>query len=126
MEADTISYHIKDMTVTFGFESVLPVGTGYLDVTFVGELNNQMAGFYRSSYTDIHGNKKTMASTQFESIDARRCFPCWDEPSRKATFTVTMIHDPALSAISNMPESRSEIVGAKRKVSYLPTPKMST
>ena len=49
-----------------------------------------MAGFYRSEYLDAQGNKKWMGSTQFESLDARRAFPCWDEPGRKATFTLTL------------------------------------
>ena len=49
-----------------------------------------MAGFYRSQYTDSKGVKRFLATTQFEAIDARRCFPCWDEPARKATFVVTM------------------------------------
>ena len=36
-----------------------------------------------AGYKDINGTKKIMASTQFESLDARRAFPCWDEPARK-------------------------------------------
>lgn len=47
-----------------------------------------MAGFYRSGYTTVMGEAKVMASTQFEALDARRCFPCWDEPARKAVFQV--------------------------------------
>lgn len=65
-----------------------------------------MAGFYRSQYTDSKGVKRFMATTQFEAIDARRCFPCWDEPARKATFVVTMIYPSNLMAISNMPLGR--------------------
>lgn len=48
-----------------------------------------MAGFYRSGYTTVDGETRVMASTQFEALDARRCFPCWDEPARKAVFQVT-------------------------------------
>ena len=47
-----------------------------------------MAGFYRSGYTTVDGESRVMASTQFEALDARRCFPCWDEPARKAVFQV--------------------------------------
>ncbi|CAM9342833.1 unnamed protein product, partial [Discosporangium mesarthrocarpum] len=47
-----------------------------------------MAGFYRSGYKSVDGQDRVMASTQFEALDARRCFPCWDEPARKAVFQV--------------------------------------
>merc|ERR1719375_1724188 len=103
------------MTAAFGFEEPLPTGEGVLEVKFRGTLNDQMAGFYRSRYTDHDGKEKFLATTQFEPIDARRCFPCWDEPGRKATFTVTMVHALGLSAISNMPESRSEIIDGRRE-----------
>ena len=58
-------------------------------ITFEGEHDDSMAGFYRSSYTK-DGEKKHMLVTQFESIDARRAFPCWDEPAFKAVFKVTV------------------------------------
>ena len=69
-----------------------PVGTHQLVMTYTGILNDQMAGFYRSEYTVANGEKRFMAVTQFEATDARRAFPCWDEPAVKATFKVrTMI-----------------------------------
>eukprot|EP00435_Cladocopium_sp_Y103_P043833 s1338_g12.t1 len=94
-----------------------------------------MAGFYRSQYTDSKGVKRFMATTQFEAIDARRCFPCWDEPARKATFVVTLIYPSNLTAISNMPPSSQETRadGKKKETSqgtedeiFMVTPKMST
>ncbi|CAJ1393328.1 unnamed protein product [Effrenium voratum] len=63
-------------------------------------------------YKDINGKSKIMASTQFESLDARRAFPCWDEPARKATFGLTLVVDTGLTALSNMPEkSRRSLEG---------------
>eukprot|EP00668_Euglena_longa_P000610 GGOE01000746.1.p1 GENE.GGOE01000746.1~~GGOE01000746.1.p1 ORF type:complete len:882 (-),score=313.77 GGOE01000746.1:304-2592(-) len=85
-----------------------------------------MAGFYRSQYTRANGAKSIMAVTQFEAIDARRCFPCWDEPARKAVFTITLTVPKDLTALSNMPEASVEFVGDKKRVSFLPSPKMST
>lgn len=86
-----------------------------------------MAGFYRSQYTDSHGQKRFLATTQFEAIDARCCFPCWDEPARKATFVVTMIYPSHLMAISNMPPSSLETLPeGKKKEVFMATPKMST
>ena len=55
----------ETMTVTFTFGSSLPEGRGILSIDYVGELNNQMAGFYRSEYVNVKGEKKLMASTQF-------------------------------------------------------------
>eukprot|EP00930_Biecheleria_cincta_P105887 TRINITY_DN9895_c0_g1_i3.p1 TRINITY_DN9895_c0_g1~~TRINITY_DN9895_c0_g1_i3.p1 ORF type:complete len:886 (-),score=194.02 TRINITY_DN9895_c0_g1_i3:264-2921(-) len=127
MKADEISLKIKDTTVTLGFIDVLPVGKGELEISFRGILNDQMAGFYRSQYTDSKGVKRYMATTQFEAIDARRCFPCWDEPARKAVFEVTMIFPANLTSIANMPQSRAETrQDGKRVETYMPTPKMST
>mmetsp|Transcript_1550 Transcript_1550/g.3923 ORF Transcript_1550/g.3923 Transcript_1550/m.3923 type:complete len:885 (-) Transcript_1550:120-2774(-) len=126
-KADEISTKAKMKTATMGFEEVLPVGKGVLEIKFRGILNDQMAGFYRSQYTDSKGTKRFMATTQFEAIDARRCFPCWDEPARKATFVVTLIFPSNLTAISNMPPSKSEVrADGKRRETYMPTPKMST
>jgi len=61
-----ISYDVKLHTVKFSFDGPLPVGPGKLTMHFRGILNGDMAGFYKSSYADANGNKKIMASTQFE------------------------------------------------------------
>jgi len=127
MEAEEITLKVKDMTATFGFAEVLPVGDGVLEIKFRGILNDQMAGFYRSKYKDSKGATKYMGVTQFEAIDARRCFPCWDEPAKKAIFTVTMMFPAELTCLSNMPQSRSEVMAdGRRKETFMPTPKMST
>uniref|UniRef100_A0A7S4NEL5 Aminopeptidase n=1 Tax=Odontella aurita TaxID=265563 RepID=A0A7S4NEL5_9STRA len=128
-EAEEIIVNTKKTTVTFRFPSPLPPSsTLSLHIHYTGVHNNQMAGFYRSSYTDIHGKSKIMVSTQFEALDARRCFPCWDEPARKASFGVTLIVDKNLTAFSNMPESRVKTLegGTKAEITYLDTPVMST
>ena len=69
-----------------------------------------------------------MVSTQFEALDARKCFPCVDEPSAKATFSASLEVDAHLTALSNMPEVKVEALpGGKRKlVTFMRTPKMST
>ena len=87
-----------------------------------------MCGFYRSTYTDVKGEKKLMASTQFESIDARRCFPCWDEPRRKATFACSLTVPAHMTALSNMPEksTRRSADGASITTAFMTSPRMST
>lgn len=126
-DAEQISYHLKDNTVSLHFADELPLGTGVISLSFDGILNGDMAGFYKSGYTDADGNKKTMASTQFEALDARRAFVCWDEPARKATFSVTMIVPSELTAISNMPATVTTILpNGKKRVVFDKSPKMST
>jgi len=122
-----IAYHLKDNTVSLTFDEELPLGEGVIALSFDGILNGDMAGFYKSGYTDADGNKKVMASTQFEALDARRAFVCWDEPARKATFSLTMIVPSDLTAISNMPASVTTIMaGGKKRVVFDHSPKMST
>ncbi|CAB9521650.1 Tricorn protease-interacting factor F3 [Seminavis robusta] len=104
-----------------------------LTMEFCGILNDQMAGFYRSQYTDLQGRCITMASTQFEPTDARRAFPCWDEPALKATFQMTVIlPNHQLQAISNTPIISSHTTMSTsnqtliKTVRFDKTPKMST
>ena len=91
-----------------------------------------MAGFYRSSYKGADGSEKFMATTQMEPTDARRAFPCFDEPALKAEFTITLIADQDLTCLSNMDvksesEVDSEMTGGKRKaVTFNKSPLMST
>jgi aminopeptidase N len=121
--------NFKATTVTFLFAQALPPSSSIvLQITYVGCLNNQMAGFYRSSYKDaITGKDKMVASTQFEALDARRAFPCVDEPAAKATFSVTLIVPNHLECFSNMPESkRMTLSETLVEISFLPSPKMST
>lgn len=126
-EATGIAFNLKLSTVCFTFDADLPVGEGELMMKFEGVLNDQMAGFYRSEYSDVNGNKKMMLSTQFEALDARRCFPCWDEPALKAVFEMTLVIPDHLEALSNMPEaSRGSLAGGKTEVKFMPSPSMST
>ncbi|KAL6208051.1 hypothetical protein ACLB2K_019003 [Fragaria x ananassa] len=116
----------EDGILVMEFEETLPIGLGVLDIGFEGILNDNMKGFYRSTY-EHNGEKKNMAVTQFEPVDARRCFPCWDEPACKATFKITLEAVPSeLVALSNMPVSEEKMNGPFKTVSYLETPIMST
>ncbi|XP_050759431.1 aminopeptidase N [Gymnogyps californianus] len=97
---------------------------------FTGELADDLAGFYRSEYMDETGVKKVVATTQMQAADARKAFPCFDEPAMKATFTVTLIHPSDHQAISNMPAkgTRQEEIDGKlwNVTEFQTTPKMST
>ncbi|XP_076055525.1 puromycin-sensitive aminopeptidase isoform X1 [Oratosquilla oratoria] len=99
---------VPNETVSFTFDQTLPKGPAQLSMNFEGELNDKMKGFYRSNYTSVSGEERYTAVTQFEATDARRCFPCWDEPAHKATFNITLIVPKDRVALSNMPEVSSK------------------
>ena len=102
-------------------------GAWILRSRFRGVLNDKLEGFYRSSFTDPDGNDRVIATTQFESTDARLAFPCWDEPDLKATFAVTLVVPEGVLALSNGAEVSSEPAGdGRRRVVYAETMKMST
>lgn len=98
-----VSYSKEHETATFEFPEEIKEGKGVLKIVFTGELNDRMKGFYRSKYTGPDGEDRYAAVTQFEASDARRSFPCWDEPALKATFDIILIVPKNRVALSNMP-----------------------
>ena len=101
-------------------------GRWRLRLSFRGTLNDKLRGFYRSVYKDPNGVSRTMAATQFEATDARRAFPCWDEPSFKAVFAVTLAIDPALIAVSNTSIVSETSEDGRKVVRFADTIRMST
>ncbi|AFS52616.1 M1 family metallopeptidase [Leptospirillum ferriphilum] len=98
-----------------------------LYLSFSGEIGNLLAGLYKSQFFYPDGTDGVLVTTQFEATDARRAFPCWDEPSFKATFRMTARIDPRHVALSNMPAER-EFSGPDglKDVVFAVTPRMST
>ncbi|KAK7840055.1 aminopeptidase m1 [Quercus suber] len=115
----------EDEILVLEFADMLPIGMGLLTICFQGTLNDKMKGFYTSTYNH-NGEKKNMAVTQFEPADARRCFPCWDEPACKAMFKITLDVPSKLVALSNMPIFEEKVDGDLKTVSYQESPIMST
>jgi len=137
-KASDISYDTKNQRCTFSFDQELAQSPkAQLSISFEGTMNSHMAGFYRSKYKPVAEPAKGVAkdaehhymfSTQFESSDARRAFPCFDEPNLKATFDFQIEIPDDLVALSNMPEKgvkKSKKEGYK-VVSFDRSPKMST
>src|SRR5438477_10695761 len=83
------------------FSEPLEPGTWRLRLMFRGTLNDKLRGFYRSAYKTDTGEVRPLAATQFEATDARRAFPCWDEPDFKAVFASTLVIAETLTAVSN-------------------------
>ena len=100
-------------------------GKAVLLIDFIGTLNDKLVGFYRSKY-EYKGKERHLATTQFEAADARRAFPCWDEPAAKATFDISLLVDSNLTAISNMPVILKKRLGKKTLYRFDRTPVMST
>jgi len=124
--AQKITYDEKAETATFTFKNALSKGPARLKLVFRGVLNDKLHGFYRSSFMH-EGKQKHLATTQFESTDARRAFPCFDEPAMKAVFDVSLTVPSAHTAISNtMPTEILEHAGGYKTVSFAPSPLMST
>ena len=125
--AERIDYDEERERASIGFASELAAGAATLRIEFTGILNDQLRGFYRSAYVDADGVERRLATTQFEATDARRALPCWDEPSVKAEFEVTLVVPQELAAISNMPVAAEEPApGGRKAVRFQPTPRMST
>jgi puromycin-sensitive aminopeptidase len=110
------------------FPDIVAPGHYQLQIQFTGLLNDKLHGFYRSLYKGADGQDKPLASTQFESTDARRAFPCWDEPAFKAVYQVTLVIDEKLTAISNARVIDETVLPGtgKKTVSFADSIKMST
>lgn len=127
-----LSYDEDSQTTTFSFDKPLSHGSNaQVEIKFTGILNDKMAGFYRSTYKNKDGSEGVLATTQMEATDARRAFPCFDEPALKAEFTVTLIADKHLTTLSNMDvASETTIKSAsgseKKAVKFNKSPAMST
>ncbi|XP_027749159.1 glutamyl aminopeptidase isoform X1 [Empidonax traillii] len=81
-----------------------------LTLKFQGWLNGSLVGFYRTTYTE-NGTIKSIAATDHEPTDARKSFPCFDEPNKKATYNISIIHQDTYQALSNMPVQQTVQLG---------------
>ncbi|KAJ5908004.1 Alanine/arginine aminopeptidase [Penicillium taxi] len=136
-KTNDITYDKKQERVSLKFAQEVAPADVVLSIYFTGTMNNAMAGFYRSKYlptvepsadTPKEGDFHYMLSTQFESCDARRAFPCFDEPNLKATFDFEIEIPKGQTALSNMP-IKSEREGSHaglKFVTFDKTPVMST
>ena len=127
-QANEFRYQKQNQTVEIIFdEFTWAQGKEYiLTIFFRGVLNDLMRGFYRSTYKALDGSLTTMATTQFEPTDARRAFPCLDEPALKAVFRLTVTVPRTLSCLSNTPPASIHTTGTNKTITFQPTPKMST
>ena len=121
--AAEVSVDADSETITLTLNRAIPIGPAMVGLAFSGRLNQQMKGLYEAK-----AGTERYAFTQFEATDARRAFPCFDEPAMKASFRITAVIPAHLIALSNMGvEAESVDAGSRRKtITFAETPPMST
>jgi aminopeptidase N len=124
--AGTIVFDAPAQTLTLTFSRMIAAGSHRLRIGFTAHINKFGRGLYLVDYPTDAGRKR-MISTQLEPADARRIFPCWDEPAFKASFALTVTVPQDFLAVSNMPIAREDPSGdGLKRVAFEPTPKMSS
>ena len=105
---------------------VLGPGRHVITLTFRGRIGTQAEGFFVDKYPTPSG-EKLMLGTQFEPTDARRVFPCWDEPVYRATYDVTLVVKEKLMAVTNTPAIReTSLDNGWKEVAFARTPAMAS
>ncbi|HEV2010483.1 MAG TPA: M1 family metallopeptidase [Candidatus Limnocylindria bacterium] len=120
-DISAVRYDAGSQTATLTLAKPLPAGETELTLRWTGSIAEKLRGLYRSTRPG-----ERYAATQFEAADARRAFPCFDEPEFKARFTVELVHDASLPAIANMPIERTEkLANGRQRTAFRETLVMS-
>ena len=111
---------------TLSLPVTLTPGRHTITLTYRGKIGTQAEGFFVDKYPTPSGDK-LMLGTQFEPTDARRVFPCWDEPVYRATYDITLVVREKLMAVANMPEVSEKSLGnGWKEVVFARTPSMAS
>ena len=122
-----ITLDAQQQTAIFAFGAPIAPGRYVLSIDYRGKIYRQASGLFVLDYGGSDGATNRALFTQFENSDARRFLPCWDEPGRKATFTLSATVRAGETAVSNMPVATTESLGAGlKRVHFEATPKMSS
>ncbi|HZZ30714.1 MAG TPA: M1 family metallopeptidase, partial [Phenylobacterium sp.] len=121
-----ISLDPAQQTARFTFAQPVAPGLHRLHIDYKGKIYQQASGLFALDYDTPHGKARALF-TQFENSDARRFVPSFDEPGRKASFTLTAVTPADRMAISNMPVASTQALpGGLKRVRFAETPKMSS
>ena len=101
-------------------------GRHTLSFAYTGKIEKSARGLFAQDYRLADGTPGLLLSTQFESIDARRMFPCWDEPTFRARFTLSTTLPAAWTAVSNMPVAKRVVSGTLATTTFTRSPKMAS
>ena len=127
LPGSAIKIDTKNELLTLALPSELPTGEHTLALRFAGTINQQGQGLFYMRYQEQGtGARKIMLGSQFEATDARRFFPCWDEPVFRARFQLTAVVPKNWLAVSNMPVKSEEKIANGKEVRFAATPPMSS
>jgi aminopeptidase N len=127
LPGSAIKIDTENELLTLTLPSELPTGEHTLALRFAGTINQQGQGIFYMRYQEQGtGARKIMLGSQFEATDARRFFPCWDEPVFRARFQLTAVVPENWLAVSNMPVENEEKVADGKEVRFAATPPMSS
>jgi len=125
-DAPQVAYDDKTETASFAFSHTLAPGHYALSLDYHGKIYQQASGLFALDYQTAAGSRRALF-TQFENSDARRFVPCWDEPGRKASFSLTVTAPADALALSNMPIAETTpLPDGLARVRFQDTPKMSS
>ena len=117
-----VTYDGEAETATLRFDGEVAAGERVLELDWSGQIRESLRGLYRSTRPG-----ERYAATQFEAADARRAFPCFDEPEFKARFAIELVHPAGLTAIGNMPiASQEPVADGRQRTRFVETPKISS
>ncbi len=115
----------KEQLLTLSVAGGLKPGAHTIRLDYTGRINQAGYGLFHAPYQEQGtGARKVALGTQFEATDARRMFPCWDEPAFRARFQLTAVVPAAWTAISNMPVEEEKVTDNKREFRFGMTPSM--
>jgi aminopeptidase N len=124
--AATVVPNDKTQRATLTAGKLLSPGLHVLALSYKGKMDTAGQGIFRQPYLGADGKPHVMVSTQFESTDARRMFPCWDEPAFRAVYTLSATLPAAWTAVSNMPVAARVVHGAMATTTFQPSAKMAS
>jgi len=125
-EAPKIARDAGRREVALRFAGALAPGEHTLSIDYQGRISRSQAGLFAVDYETPQGKRRALY-TQFESGDARRLVPCWDQPDRKAVFALSAVVPSELTAVSNTPIVRSTAIAPRlKRLAFAPSPRMSS
>jgi aminopeptidase N len=120
----SVSINTERQLVTVTLAQPAAAGNHTLTLDYTAKIESGPRGLFAQPFVKPDGGKDILLSTQFEATDARRMFPCWDEPAFRSTFELTTTTPAKWVSISNMPVARRKVSGATATTTFARSPKM--